>query len=445
MTTPAHVHPLTPVIQAVTTIPGIVTFIFIAFTAGGLAINNWLLLVGLGAVIAVPIIVGIVGFFTWRRLTYWFDDDGDFRVDSGIIFRQQRRVQLSRIQAVDVTQPLIARLMGFAAITIEVAGMQDSRVKLAYFPLQQGKDLRAEIIARAAGMRPDVGEAPEAVISTVSPRQLLISLLLRTSTVLLIALTIAILVFTVLSEGWGGLAIALTTGSLPIVLVVVEFMLYYGFTITTSPDGLRLTSGLLQKQTRTIPPGRIQAIDIVEPFLWRRRGWARIRINIAGVGTDDSNSQRRETLLTPVASWEHANELIHRVLPGFPLDDLPWVPVPKKVRWRSPIQWRFLATAEIPSEFCVRRGRITRHLIIIPHVRCQSVRVTQGPWERALGLATMHMDTTKGPVTVAALHQPIAEAQRLARVQVEYAKRGRQRDHSTRWMQPRVPDEPLPM
>jgi putative membrane protein len=193
----------------------------------------------------------------------------------------------------------------------------------------------------------------------------------------------------------------------------------------------------LQKQTRTIPPGRIQAIDIVEPFLWRTRGWARIRINIAGVGTDDSNSQRRETLLIPVASLAHAQELIDRALPGFHLDDLPWVGVPKKVRWRSPVQWRQLATAELPTEFCVRRGRITRHRIVIPHVRCQSVRITQGPWERALGLATMHMDTTKGPVSVAALHQPLTNAQRLAHEQIVKAKHGRQRDQSTRWMQHR--------
>jgi putative membrane protein len=416
-------------------IPGIAAFIFIAFTAGGIAINTWLLTGGVTAVLIVPIAVAAFSYVAWRRLTFWFDEDGDFRVNSGIIMRRERRVQLSRLQAVDIAQPFVARLLGFSALSIEVAGMQDSRVKLAFFRKDQATNLRAEIVARAAGMRPDVGEAPAVVISHVPTSRLIGSLLLRTTTVLLVALTTAILVTTVISRGWGGLVLALTTGSLPIILVVVEFMLNYRFTIAQSPDGLRLTSGLLQTQTRTVPPGRIQAIDVVQPWLWRRVGWARIRINIAGVGTQESNSQKRETLLTPVAPLWEIQDLLQRVLPGFSLDDLAWQHVPPRTRWRSPIQWRQLAFARTQQTLCVRRGRITSHRIIIGDSRTQSVRLTQGPWERMLGMATVHVDTTPGPVKVAVLHQPIDEAQQIMRTQLERARTSRTYDRSTRWMQ----------
>lgn len=440
-TEPAHVHPATPLIQALTTIPALAGFFFLAFTAGGIAISTWFIAAAVSAPLVLPLFVAGFSYFAWRRLTYWFDDDGDLRVNSGIFIRQERRVQLSRLQTVDVSQPLLPRLLGFSALTIEVAGMQDSRVKLAYFKKEQAGVLRAEIIALASGLQPDAGEAPSVFVSRVPTTRLIASLLLRTTTVLLALLTIAILTVTVLSQGWGGLVFALTTGSVPIIFVVVEFLLYFGFTIAQSPDGLRLTSGLLQTQTRTVPPGRIQAIDVVQPWLWRRLGWARIRINIAGVGTQESSSQKRETLLTPVAPLAEVQSLLQRVIPHFQFDDLIWESVPVRTRWRSPIQWRQLATARTDQVFCVRQGRITRHRILIPDARTQSVRLTQGPWERALNMATVHVDTTPGPVKVAALHQPLPVAQEMMRTQIERARSSRLRDQNTHWMTESSPEQ----
>lgn len=438
-TAPAHVHPATPLIRAVTTIPGLGAFLIVMFTAGGLTVTPRLLWGVLAAFVLVPALVGGWNVLAWRRLTYWFDDDGDLRVSSGVVIHQERRVQLSRLQAVDVAQPLIARLVRFAALTIEVAGTSNSRVQLAYFPLSQAKALRADIIARAAGMRPDVGEAPSVPISRVPTRRLIVSLLARTRTVLLLLATLAILGVTVLAQGWGGLVIALTTGGVPILIVIVEFSLYFGFTIAQGPDGFRLTSGLLQTQTRTVPPGRIQAVDIVEPFLWRRFGWARVRINIAGVGTDEADSQRRETLLTPVAPVDEVYALLTRVMPDVDFDALTWQSVPRRVRWRSPIQWRQLAVARTSQTFLVRRGQVTRHRIAIPNVRTQSVRLTQGPWERLLTLASMHVDTTPGPVRVTAAHRPLDEAVRLLAEQQAAANAARSVDEATHWMRQTKP------
>ena len=46
--------------------------------------------------------------------------------------------------------------------------------------------------------------------------------------------------------------------------------------------------------------------------------------------------------------------------------------------------------------FITRSGRITERWDVVPHARTQSVRVTQGPWQRSLGLASMHVDSTPG-------------------------------------------------
>ena len=58
----------------------------------------------------------------------------------------------------------------------------------------------------------------------------------------------------------------------------------YDWTVGESPDGLRLDHGLLDRAHETVPPGRVQTVRIVEPLLWRRRGWVRVELEIAGAG-----------------------------------------------------------------------------------------------------------------------------------------------------------------
>lgn len=431
-----QVHPISPVVHAVTAIPiGIV--LVIAFgSAGFFAGGARVLAMATVALVLLPLVVGAAAYWSWRKLTYWFDADGDFRVGSGVITRKERRLQLSRLQSVDVTQPLFARLFSLAEVSVEVAGQQGSRVALRFLALDEARSLRSEILARSAGLRHDTAEAPETPIATVAPRDLALSLLMRSVTVGLLLLTVLILVVAVMASGWGGLALALVTGGVPILIVVTEFITFFNFTVSQSPDGLRLRFGLAKTQARTVPPGRVQAISFVEPLLWRKRGWMRVRVNIAGMGATDSSGNREETLLIPVATREVAYGIVERVLPGLDLAGMEWHPAPHRARRRSPIQWRRLAFAWDDSVFVARRGRVTRHLMVIPHARVQSVRFTQGPWERPLGLASVHLDTTPGPVTVCALHLDAGVAQELVPAAADRAERARAQDRSIRWAAP---------
>jgi putative membrane protein len=428
-----RVHPISPIVHGASAMPiGLV--IVVAFSFGTVERIGPLALVGaLGLAVLFGVVVAAWKYVAWRNTWYWFDDDGDFRVDSGVLTKQQRRLQLSRLQSVDVAQPLAARVFSMAELTVEVAGSRDSKVGLQFLPLDDARALRSEILARAAGLRHDVGEAPEAPITTVAPRDLAVSLLLRSTTAGLLLLTAFLIVVTVLTSGWGGLVFALFTGGLPILLVITEFMKYFGFTVSQSPDGLRLRFGLARTETRTVPPGRVQAIEFVEPLLWRRWGWVRLRVNIAGVGHEDGNGNKEETILIPVATRKVADDLVERVLPGLSLDDMAWQPAPTRSRRRAPIQWERLAVAWDGSVFAARGGRLTRRLMVIPHARTQSVRVTQGPWERALDLATMHVDSTPGPVKVVGRHLDATVARATADGQALRAEQGRSTDHSTRW------------
>lgn len=425
-----RVHPVTPLIHAITAIP-VIVFALIAL-AGPLAgeFGSWSVVGAIAAALAGCAIVLAYSGLAWRNRTYWFDEDSDVRMDSGVLSRQQRRLQLSRLQSVDVVQPLAARIFSMAAVNLEAAGGSDGRIQLRYLPLDEARELRSIVLARASGLDRASGEAPEQVIAFVPPRQLAMSLLLRTSTAGLLLLTALVLVGTVMTEGWGGIPLAFLTGGIPALIIATEFMKYFNFTIADSPDGLRLRFGLAQTQTRTVPIRRVQAIGLVEPLLWRRLGWVRVQLNVAGVGRGDD--RKEETVLTPVSDRATAALIIARVLPGVDLDDLAWCSAPSRARWRSPVQWGSLAVAWTDLLFAARSGRITRRLMYVPHARTQSVRVTEGPWERPLRLASMHVDSTKGPVRITGLHLDAEFARQVAFEQADRARNARATDTGVR-------------
>ena len=412
-------HPVSPLLAAVSILPAVIGLAFAIFVPSGFNFAQYfpalrpfvagVLAIGLAS-LALSILVALYQVLSWRAFSFWIDQDGDLRVNSGVLIRNERRVQLSRIQAVDVVQPLIARIFSMAVLVVEVAGQKDSRVTFRFLSLNDAQQIRQTLLDLAAGTHSGPAETdPETDSPTLfrlPGRDLALALLLRTSTVLLFAATVVILLFSYLTEGWAGMTFALVTGGIPFLIVIVEFTTYYGFTVYDSPDGLRLRYGLLKTENRTVPKGRVQAIDYIEPWLWRGRSWTRVTINIAGVGSNSQNSSgsSKETLLLPVATREMAEAIVARVLPHIDISEIEWKCAPNRAVKRSPIQWRNLAMGWSEDSFAARRGRITKHLMVIPHARTQSVHMTQGPWERVLDLASLHIDTTPGPVSVVALH-----------------------------------------
>ncbi|WP_394815703.1 PH domain-containing protein, partial [Clavibacter michiganensis] len=51
---------------------------------------------------------------------------------------------------------------------------------------------------------------------------------------------------------------------------------------------------------------------------------------------------------------------------------------------------------------------------VVPHARSQSVRLSQGPIQRKLGLADIDVHTSSGPVTVSCPHLDAMDAQVFA-------------------------------
>ncbi|WP_415948205.1 PH domain-containing protein [Streptomyces sp. KLOTTS4A1] len=379
--------------------------------------------------LALVVVASLYGFLSWW-FTHFSVTDTELRIRTGLIFRRTAHIRLDRLQAVDLNQPLLARFLGVAKLKMDVIGT-DSKDELAYLSEPDARALRAELLARAAGFAPEhartVGEAPAAAVLHVPPRMLAMSLVLSggmwawvisgiTVPVILWSLTHSLPALVGTGLPLLGAAAASSVG---------RFIKEYDWTVGASQDGLRLDHGLLDKAHETVPPGRVQTVHVVEPLLWRRRGWVRIELDVAGSSND---------VLVPVAPREVADAVIERILPGVVVPSAADLSrPPAAARWCVPLWWRGHGLAVTETVFAARHGLLRRKLSLVPHAKVQSVRRWQGPWMRRHGLADVHVETGAN-TSVAARLRPAAEASALLESQAERSRTGRRTAAPDRWM-----------
>jgi len=391
----------------------------------------------LGALLLVAVVIGgiVLSIVPWlfRR----FGADGsELVVTSGVLSRKRRQARLDRIQAIDIDEPVIARLFGLAVLRITMAAGNEASIRLAYLSLDDAVALRNRFLAGAAGLRHDTPAAPERVITRVGPRMAAGALVLSASTVWLVVLTVA-----VLAVGIGFRAWYVLPSLVPVLLglgtaVVRQLNGTVGFTLAESPDGYRIRAGLLDRRSQTVPPGRIQGLRLRRPLLWRPVRWARVDVDVAGLGSRDNAAGRdqvQRTDLVPVADRATATDIGTRVL-GVDLATVPMTPVPRRARWLDPLAARVLAAGVTERVVVARDGLLSPTLTAVPYGKVQSVRVTQGPLQRRLRLATVHVDSPKGPVDLSLPHRDVAEVLALVADLLARARAARASAGPDRWM-----------
>ena len=181
----------------------------------------------------------------------------------------------------------------------------------------------------------------------------------------------------------------------PVTVVGGQFLKYFGFTVAQSPDGLRLRFGLTSHRSQTVPPGRVQAVRIERPLMWKPWGWVRVVVNVAGA-TGGEEGEDRPSVVLPVAPLPVARAVLQQVLPGIDPFDVALTSAPASARWRAPLQHRQLGVGATPTVFVTRRGWLVPKWDVVPHARTQSVRLRQGPWQRRLGLASVLSTRPRG-------------------------------------------------
>ena len=363
-------------------------------------------------------------FLSWWQVRFWISGD-DLVYSSGLIRRKTRTIPLSRLQAVDVVRPVLIRVFGLAEVRLELAGGDQGEVKFSLLGGYMAEQLRAALLAHAAGLSGYTPEAPEQRFHRVPFRTLFAGLLLRIPVLISVLLFVALVLIGVIDHEPG-----VAAGAVPAFLgllrgVVAPLLMYTLFTVSLSPDGLRLRYGLLGTRMQTVPPGRVHAVRIVEPGLWRSFGWARVEVTVAGyVG----GQQMRTAMLLPVAPRRVAFSILSMVFPGTDVAKVRLLPAA-----RGPLGSAAAAGTD-DVVFVSRRGWVCHTLDVVAHARAQSMQFSVGPWQRLRGLATVYVDTPPGPVRLAAPNRPIEEARAIVESEAWRARRARQAaDRPERW------------
>ncbi len=424
-----RLHPLTPVFRG----GGLALIVMVAVVRDQL---NDLRLGVIGIALATVVVVGgAYGFATWFFTRYRLTDDS-LRINTGPIVRRHRVLRYDRLQAVDVNQPFLARLFGLAELRMDVAGGSKAEGKLGYFRLGEAQALRARLLARAAGLHADTPTAPEHVVLTVPTGRVVGATLISTPVVGAFLGALVVVALTMAFDQPIGLLVLIPWVVGVLTPIYRNITRLGGFTLSSSPDGLRVRHGLTGVEHQTLPPGRIQGLAITQSLLWRLLGWYRVEVDVAGMGGQDRGDTSSAVVL-PVGDLTHMALVVERLFGSIDPLQISRHRAPGRARWLRPVGTSFLSWGCDETVFVSAKGWIDRRIDVVPHAKTQSVRITQGPVQRRLRLATVHVDTPVGPVNAAALHRDTAEASWLARSQIERAHLLRSRSSGDQWM--RVP------
>lgn len=296
----------------------------------------------------------------------------------------------------------------------------------------------------------------ERALFSVPAKMHIQSLLLSLSFLISALVLIATIVTAVLLARWGGAEVLLAgaAGLVPLIIVPAqviwtEFNTNFNFSAFASAEGIRIQRGLTEARSQTIPPKRVHAVEVTQPWLWRKMGWYRVRIVQAGNAVLEANRGQSDILL-PVGTRLQAELAMWLVVPELgvhdPLSfienalngandqaDPRFIATPKSVRKLDWLTWKRRACAVTPAVFVIRQGRITRRTAFIPVERIQSVKVSQGPYERTLGVADICAQVVPGSIPTIAAHIPAQHVMTLTAELVRLSAERRYQDVGLTW------------
>lgn len=322
--------PLTQLIQAMI-VPAIASF-----SAGGIYTVFFFAIAG---------VIGLgVRTASWSRRVFSFDGEV-LRVDSGVISRSHRSLDVARIQQVEIQRGAIPRLFGLASIRVETAGSaSEPEVDLRVLPDADAVALRAAVRAskaRADGheqqpIREDgeVAEPEARRILTVPLKHVIINSVTGARLLVLPAIIGGALQFigqqmgqfidttigfvnrqgTDLVEGrdWpliigSGIAVLILA---VVVAIVVGIFRDGNFRIERVDDDLYVTRGIVSTHESVVPLRRVQLVEVKRNWLRRLLGYAVIRIRSAG-----GSSGGDGVVTVPLLADDAIDGLLDEVLP----------------------------------------------------------------------------------------------------------------------------------
>lgn len=362
-----------------------------------------------GIAIAITLGCVLVAFAVsqiWWAATGFRLGTEDVVVRRGVVSTQVRSARYDRIQAVDVVEPLAARIIGLSAVRIEAAGGAGSAIEIGFLPRAEAEQIRRELLARISA---DIEPESDYLIAPIPIARSLLGAALRLSTIF----TTAVAFLPVGTNLSFTVVVPILIGFIPTIFSQIDQSWRYNATLDR--DVLQLSYGLANRRSQAVPLDRIHAVRLSQPVLWRMLGWWTVSVNIAGYG-NESNKASGTSRLLPVGTYEQALTLMQAISPlsreelaAWDTDEFWQVRSPRKARVPSPIdahrQASTIATvvdangSDDGTQIAfVRHGLFSRKMEFIETSHIQEITYRHGPVQRAMGLAHVRFDLVPGPV-----------------------------------------------
>ena len=483
-------HPLTYVPRVAGSVAGVVGAVSLSnASAIGRMLSGekppWLATTGifLGLLIAAGIVLALAGaycYLSWRKTRYAVSNTAIW-YRAGILARTQRHARLTRIQTINVSYSLVGRILGLGYLDIEVAGGADSNIKLGLLPAAQLEGLRALLLALASGAIDEVVdpadlagasarvataktplEAPERPVFKVGFVTLLVSMLATIDNAIALFFGVFLLGLNGFLVGVVGVTsimsfLGILAGAFSLLVGVwARFDREFGFTAAIAADGVRIDRGLTARRHVTIPPGRIHAVEVTQPLIWRLFGWYRVEITQAGNAAHTQDEKNKgiqvdvaSDVLLPVGTRVEVLQAIAMAIPDLGVDDPDgflgslhtgtredrWMtPIPPSAKILDPLEYGRRAFGLTDTVFAIRDGFFNRRYSIIPLMRIQSVSLHQGPVQRWRGVASVRAELVPGPVASMAEHVEAGRCLQLWAQLSRASKIRREAEAPERWL-----------
>lgn len=421
-------------------------------------------------ILGVMTVVGLISrMLVWQRFRFSFDGSV-LRVDSGVLSRNHRSLDIGRIQQVEIQRGPIQRLVGLAMLRVETAGgVNEPQVDLRVLPYDDAVALRTAVRVSKARLSTAPGEVGNDATDAVAPserkilrvplRHIVIASVTGARLLVLPAVIGAGLQFigqqmgTVI-DNWLERVIdgvdsideliaepdwtLIAAAAVFTVLLAAVFAMVVGvvrdgdFRIAQVDDDLTITRGLLTTRESVVPLRRVQLVEIQRNWIRRLLGYSSVRIRSAG---GSAGGDGRVTV--PLLRDDAVDALLAEILPGVPrvppLTTHPpaalrrslmrWLRVPvllSAAAWLLPmyvavldhglmpwvrgfvtvliplnvilavVEYRHLAHGLTNRIVVARQGAFSITTSLAPVVKIQAVSSQQNPFQRRLGLTTLH-------------------------------------------------------
>jgi putative membrane protein len=237
---------------------------------------------------------------------------GKLEVKVGLVFRHARTLDPARIQNIELAQNPFHKLTGLVELRVETAGDASTQGLLSALQVDEAQRLKAllqQSKKQTKELEEEVGEeAPPLLEHTIS-EIVLYGLSQRTvGTVMVLTLIVTELIGIVNPSEAQQIAASITPQSL-VALLLLAFSgswLWSGskaliqhakLQLSLTKGHIKIAYGLLTRRQVEIPQQKVQIVEIYEPWLRRRMGYATAYIETAAMGMADGELRKSEGLI----------------------------------------------------------------------------------------------------------------------------------------------------